>query len=277
MNLLIIDSSSLNYRLIFATLTAQAEQHFVISKVSELTAHALLDSGCSEAKDNIPFALQQLLLRAAILPKDLNYVITVTGPGSYTGLRMGLSVANAMLLCGSVKVVGVSWFLILKKYLLDKKEVTKKENLLLLLPNNKGGWFAQFFTAEKVQEPFNIDLDSEGQHSFGSLYNHLSSFIKAIRERGIKVVVHSAEESIKLLEWLRELTQKITVLPLDHKELEAKELISISTSFCQCKGTHPLSLGFQVGDYSNETLQQVLSPLYIKGPRITVSRSPLSK
>ncbi|WEK04093.1 MAG: tRNA (adenosine(37)-N6)-threonylcarbamoyltransferase complex dimerization subunit type 1 TsaB [Candidatus Devosia phytovorans] len=52
--------------------------------------------------------IAELLARNGIAYADLTRVVTTTGPGSFTGLRIGLSAARGIALARDIPVVGVS-------------------------------------------------------------------------------------------------------------------------------------------------------------------------
>ncbi|WP_440896782.1 tRNA (adenosine(37)-N6)-threonylcarbamoyltransferase complex dimerization subunit type 1 TsaB [Amphibacillus sp. Q70] len=53
-------------------------------------------------------AIDQLLENAQVKPLDLNRIVVAKGPGSYTGVRIGLSVAKAMAWSLNIPIVGIS-------------------------------------------------------------------------------------------------------------------------------------------------------------------------
>lgn len=50
--------------------------------------------------------IKQLLESHALSLQDIRGVVVYKGPGSFTGLRIGLTVANALAFAGSVPIVG---------------------------------------------------------------------------------------------------------------------------------------------------------------------------
>jgi len=52
--------------------------------------------------------IAQVLQEAQVSQSDLTRVAVYEGPGSYTGLRIGISVANAMAFSHDIPVVGVT-------------------------------------------------------------------------------------------------------------------------------------------------------------------------
>lgn len=81
------------------------------------TAHGVLDGGII-ASESLPMlrghaeALMPLIARvmqaSALAFADLDRVAVTTGPGSFTGLRVGIAAARGLGLAGKIPVVGVS-------------------------------------------------------------------------------------------------------------------------------------------------------------------------
>ena len=67
--------------------------------------HAETDSGRKHGRDLIP-ALRDLLRRAGVGPLDLHLVAVGLGPGSYTGMRIGLTAARALAYAAGARLVG---------------------------------------------------------------------------------------------------------------------------------------------------------------------------
>jgi len=53
-------------------------------------------------------AIERLLHDCDLTPKDIEKVVVATGPGSYTGVRIGVSIAKTMAWALQVPIVGVS-------------------------------------------------------------------------------------------------------------------------------------------------------------------------
>lgn len=65
-----------------------------------------------ELSDTLLHKIEALVSSNAITPSDLRAVIAYQGPGSFTGLRIGLSVANALAYALNIPVIaakGESW------------------------------------------------------------------------------------------------------------------------------------------------------------------------
>jgi len=71
-----------------------------------------------KASDDVEFShgrvlmkkISDLLSSAELTPKDINCLGVATGPGSFTGLRIGLAAAKGMAMARDTSMVGVSMF-----------------------------------------------------------------------------------------------------------------------------------------------------------------------
>lgn len=61
-----------------------------------------------ELAETIHAKLQTMLKSQSIDYSDIDTVIVYKGPGSFTGLRIGISVANAITYSQDIKIVGVT-------------------------------------------------------------------------------------------------------------------------------------------------------------------------
>ncbi len=66
-----------------------------ISKDAELLALKELNNGYTHA-ENLHVFIEQLLIETSLSSKDLNAISISSGPGSYTGLRIGFSAAKGL-------------------------------------------------------------------------------------------------------------------------------------------------------------------------------------
>jgi tRNA threonylcarbamoyladenosine biosynthesis protein TsaB len=84
-----------------------------------------------ELAETIHFKIKNLLEKQAHNIHDVSGIMVYEGPGSFTGLRIGISVANALADGLSVPIVGVGGEDWIKKGL---KRITKKENDHIVKP-----------------------------------------------------------------------------------------------------------------------------------------------
>lgn len=95
-----------------------------------------------------------LLLRNGLAYKDLERVATTTGPGSFTGLRIGLSVARGLGLALGIPVIGVPT--------LAAISLGREGGGEIILDAGRGEAYVQRFSAPGItrDDPFLADLSS---------------------------------------------------------------------------------------------------------------------
>lgn len=101
-----------------------------------------------------------------LLQKDttLNAVIGLTGPGSFTSLRTGLSALHGIALAKNIPAIGISSF---EAYAKSKKFT---EKTLILIESQREDHYAQFCDASGlIGQPFSCALeDAQKENAVGS-------------------------------------------------------------------------------------------------------------
>lgn len=64
--------------------------------------------------------IDEVIIGASITKSDLGGVAAAIGPGSFTGLRVGLTVAKGMAVALNIPIVGISTFEVIRRRLQDK-------------------------------------------------------------------------------------------------------------------------------------------------------------
>ena len=121
-----------------------------IDTASDLTSVALLDSEGHFATDQtdsprgqgeILFRMiQNVFQKMGKTPKDLTHIAVTIGPGSFTGVRIGLSTARGLGLALNIPVLGVDNFCATAYGL--------KQKLTVVLDSKRDDYFAQDFDAK---------------------------------------------------------------------------------------------------------------------------------
>jgi|GEM_PF-4268772 len=98
-------------------------------------------------------ALLQALADVNLKPQDLNKIITITGPGSFTGLRVSLATAQGMGLGLSIPVVGIDAFTAYASCVFTER------NILVVIDSQKQDVYCQLFSASRgpLKEPAAIN------------------------------------------------------------------------------------------------------------------------
>jgi tRNA threonylcarbamoyladenosine biosynthesis protein TsaB len=81
-------------------------------------------------------SIQSIMESAGCSVKDLNAIVVCTGPGSFTGLRIGIACAKGMAVGLGIPVVGVNLFELAAYKLKNESEAVK-----VLVPFKKGSYF----------------------------------------------------------------------------------------------------------------------------------------
>lgn len=89
--------------------TATEKTAIGLAKEGRLLAHRIWTSQQNQSQELLP-EIDKLLKKTKSSPQALQSVVVNTGPGSFTGLRVGLSVANAFSFALNIPVIGVSRF-----------------------------------------------------------------------------------------------------------------------------------------------------------------------
>jgi tRNA threonylcarbamoyladenosine biosynthesis protein TsaB len=93
--------------IILAIKTDSPEAEFAIYNQDKLI-DSLSFSAHRELADKIHLKINELLQKNKTELKDLNGVIVYMGPGSFTGLRIGLSAANALAYSLNIPITGAA-------------------------------------------------------------------------------------------------------------------------------------------------------------------------
>ena len=94
--------SASTVRTIFAFDTATSRTSCALLRDGELLGERMTDARAVLA------AADELVREAGLRPSELDAVVVGTGPGSFTGVRMGLATARGLALALDVPVAGVS-------------------------------------------------------------------------------------------------------------------------------------------------------------------------
>ena len=98
----------------------------------------VLETGRDQAAKLMPM-VQDVMGEAGVAMADLGLVVTTTGPGSFTGLRIGLSAARALGLALSLPVQGVSTFAAMVR------SCRPKGKSLVVLESKRADFYVQAF------------------------------------------------------------------------------------------------------------------------------------
>ena len=125
--------------------------------------------------------IDSLMKKASLKPDDLNGVLCMSGPGSFTGLRIGYSVAKGLALSLSIPFVPVPTLDCIAYQLTDNSEVNAHSSLLIsrsslqlaVIEARKNACFYAFFRGGERLTP---DVDAD----FSQIAEEISRFNEKI-------------------------------------------------------------------------------------------------
>ena len=89
--------------------------------------------------------VQDTVEKAGIHFSDIDLIVTTTGPGAFTGLRVGLSAAQSFALALGLPIIGMNCFDVLSAQFFKDNELKADEKLLVLIESKRDDFFCQFF------------------------------------------------------------------------------------------------------------------------------------
>lgn len=139
MNLLILDTSS-SFLQIKLVLTSGESLSFSYFKNKSLNNSYVADS------------LSFLLKQSDLSLKDINLIIAPSGPGSFTGLRVGMSFAKGISCALNIPIVFIN--------LLDALSVNSSDYTLSAIDGKKGRLFASLYDrGERISPYWDLSLE----------------------------------------------------------------------------------------------------------------------
>ncbi len=106
-----------------------------LSSLGKLVSHFELEDDKYRHSELLTSKIQDILSNEKLNVKDLDAISIGVGPGSFTGLRIGFSVAKGLCYPHKIKLIGISTLKILANSL-----DSKKDNIIALI-NDKGNYF----------------------------------------------------------------------------------------------------------------------------------------
>lgn len=239
-----------------------ATSHTSIALLTEegaLLAEKAWESANNEAEKLMP-AIKELLEeagKAASLNSDLDFkdikkVIVVKGPGSFTGLRVGITVANTIAYLNKCEISSLTTFEYLHRLVSDKKtEISAKIPVLLFA--GKGG---VYLSEAPDSEPRIVDLPDlpEAVKNFSKLTGDISEEQKEL--------LKSFENPPQFIDPKKTFGEVIVEFLKDSTSGEEESIPGDASSH---KQQEPAK-----GEIN------LVKPLYIKQPSITKSKKRMS-
>jgi len=106
--------------------------------------------------ERLPLVVNEVLSNHSVIVDDLDGIAVSSGPGSYTGLRIGMSLAKGLAMAGNIPIIPVPTLEVMNK------GISQKGYYYILLHSHKNMVFVQKFNSgipdSKIDcVPFEID------------------------------------------------------------------------------------------------------------------------
>ena len=122
---------------------------YIAAKCDENTVTLRLDIGMKQAEKLLP-AIDYVLNQVGLSAKELDYMALTVGPGSFTGLRLGMSALKAIHLAYNIPVYAFST---LDVYAYDFSD--SREKIISVIDAKKDRFYACVYAqGVRVSEPF---------------------------------------------------------------------------------------------------------------------------
>jgi tRNA threonylcarbamoyladenosine biosynthesis protein TsaB len=136
------DQSEKADSLILAIETATRAGSVAVARGKQILSYLHGDASVSHSANLIQL-IEQTLTRAGVGLSDVDLFAAAVGPGSFTGLRIGLATVKALAACSGREVVGVNTLAAIA-------HASGAEGFVVsLLPAGRGEVFAQLFSKEQ--------------------------------------------------------------------------------------------------------------------------------
>jgi len=211
-------------------------------------------SDFNEAEKLLP-QIKKILDRAK---RDISVIFVVSGPGSFTGLRIGVTAANTIAMASGAKLIECDTFTFMKARLPVK---FKKNTLIILRAGGENIAVQMPFVPGKTDKTINYKLIK---------INELPGLFKKNIKYVFVDIKEGEEEKYKLpktIKWLREnelLTFGETVKAIIQDKKFAKSHRTFEKSCRALKKQH----------LADENIN-IVKPFYLQPPRITKSKKSI--
>ena len=122
---------------------------YIAAKNDDNTVTLRLDMGMKQAEKLLP-AIDYVLSEVGLAAKDLDYMALTSGPGSFTGLRLGMSALKAINLCHNIPLYACQT---LDVYAHNFRNC--KERLISVIDAKKDRFYTSIYSEGKcICEPF---------------------------------------------------------------------------------------------------------------------------
>ena len=163
--------------------------------------------------------IDQILSKEKIKPENLSAVAIAKGPGSFTGLRIGFSVAKGICFPYKTPIIGINSLEILARSYKPKKD----EYILSLINDKNDSFYSMVLDSDynEVEKPSVEVIDK----NYISRYGKLNSLVIVCNTKSIKEIINENLQNIWKICPSKTLTRKILKIWLTLSPCISKNLM----------------------------------------------------
>lgn len=215
-----------------------------LARDEQIIASDTFQHGLQHAAGVLPM-IDRLMRGQGLIPTDLNHVYVSAGPGSFTGLRIGITMAKTLAMSLGCKIVAIpTTHVLLQNAPADAREV------IIVLDAKRG----QIFTARYTRNP-GIDRDDLKNAWIENEREHLDTLTAILNRAGRPV--HLIGEGIPY-----------------HRESipEQAEVIVTDESLWRARAEAVATLGIDLARSNAFSNSLTLTPIYVRLPEAEEKR-----
>jgi tRNA threonylcarbamoyl adenosine modification protein YeaZ len=152
----------------------------------------------ADAAENLVWVAAELLKSNGIDVRDIGKVITASGPGSFTGIRVAQSFAKATALALKIPAASITYFDVID-FLYENKGSKREIDKLVVIKSEKGHAYFRKTSTDNAENADFSKKSSRTEQGISSLED-LRRMITANGERKIAVIGDVAEELASLVD-----------------------------------------------------------------------------
>ena len=145
-----------------------------------------------QAESLLPM-IERALKKTNLTYHDLDYLLTTTGPGSFTGIRIGLAAAQAIARATNVKALGVNAF-DLALYRI-KHQLCNYQNAIIVINALRGQQYIQVVEPNVSHEPILLD----NAHAVELIKEYANNGLTACTGSGVAVLYQELKNAGNLV------------------------------------------------------------------------------
>lgn len=186
--------------------TASRQHELILCTETEILSHTPWTGKRDEAKTLLP-KIEEILQKHSKTLKDLTHLVAVSGPGGFSSLRVGISIANALIYSLKLRSASIKLFDWWKKKLADKNNYllvsSASGNSVFIEGMGKFEEHAASCRFTKVEELHKNIFDKQTPIYGELMEKHIEKF-PHIKKENLSEKTINIPEIMKKMEWKKE-------------------------------------------------------------------------